>query len=207
MFGVARNIFGEVISQVKPKESESVSSEERETLDFSSPNGMVILEVGNGGEKEKLQLHKQHACHYSPVLNKAFNNILLESQTQTYTLKDTTSLACRLLVQWLYTQRFSSFTPQERLTEPLQNPDEASRKSYFQRFFSFVRLWVLADKLMILTLQNQVMDELVRASTAVQYPVFLPVLEFIYGHIVTGSPLRRLAVEMLNERCAWTCFS
>lgn len=50
-------------------------------------------------------VHKEHACHHSPVLNAAFNSPMIEGQTQTYTFEDTSQEAVQYLVQWLYSQQ------------------------------------------------------------------------------------------------------
>jgi hypothetical protein len=52
-------------------------------------------------------VHKEHACRYSPVLDKAFNSTFEEGQAQTYTMDDTTIGAFRMFVQWVYTQKLN----------------------------------------------------------------------------------------------------
>ena len=46
----------------------------------------------------------QFVCHYSPVLDAAFNSGFVEGRTQTYELDDTRPGAFRFFVQWLYGQ-------------------------------------------------------------------------------------------------------
>ena len=46
----------------------------------------------------------EFVCHYSPVLDAAFNSGFVEGRTQTYELDDTRPGAFRFFVQWLYGQ-------------------------------------------------------------------------------------------------------
>jgi uncharacterized protein YegP (UPF0339 family) len=66
------------------------------------PAELVTLYAGKSDEK--FVVHKEFACHYSPVLKAAFNSEFIESQTQTYRLEDAADKAVRLLNHWMYTQ-------------------------------------------------------------------------------------------------------
>lgn len=57
-----------------------------------------------GPNKEPFLVHKDFACHYSPVLRAAFNSSFIEGETQTYDLDDVEEETVRLLVHWIYTQ-------------------------------------------------------------------------------------------------------
>jgi len=89
---------------------------------------------------------KEVVCFHSPDLNAVFNSGFIEGQTQTYRLDDTTERAFRLLVQWLYFQKF----------ELIQLTDDWEQSSYGNaekaEEMSLVELWVLADKLSMLLL-------------------------------------------------------
>jgi BTB/POZ domain len=58
-------------------------------------------------------VHKEVACLHSPVFKTAFNGSFVEGKTQTYRLEDTSVDVFRLLVQWLYSQKFKLAVYQE----------------------------------------------------------------------------------------------
>lgn len=102
---------------------------------------MVTILVGAGDNPAKFVVHKDFVCHYSPVFRAAFNSVLIEGQTQTYHLKDDREKVVALLVEWIYTKDISSSN---------------DRGGYDD----LVKLWILADKLCIPDLQNNVIDRL-----------------------------------------------
>jgi hypothetical protein len=54
-----------------------------------SPEAIVTFLIGPGDSPKKFIVHKEHACHHSPILNAAFNGNFVEGQTQTYRIEDT----------------------------------------------------------------------------------------------------------------------
>ncbi|KAE8446863.1 hypothetical protein EG329_011494 [Mollisiaceae sp. DMI_Dod_QoI] len=63
---------------------------------FSDPILMITLTAGDGDGAKAFLVHKEVACHYSPVLAKAGDR---------YQLKQFSERAVRFLVQWLYSQQ------------------------------------------------------------------------------------------------------
>lgn len=122
-------------------------------------------------------------CNYSPVLKAAFNSTFVEGQTQIYKLDDTTNDTFTLFVQWIYKQT-------------LENPTEASEIS--KHWAALTRLWVLAEKILIPHLQNQVLTNFDEYRKSI-HNISTSEIPFIYENTKVGSPLRTLIVN----HCAW----
>jgi hypothetical protein len=141
---------------------------------------MVTILAGEGDNPAKFVVHKDFVCHYSPVFRAAFNSTFIEGQTQTYHLKDSLEKVVGLLVEWVYTKDISS-----------SNDGDG--------YDNLVELWILADKLCIPELQNNIIDKLAKMSYK---PFDIDTLAFetkkIYHGTSSGSQLRRFAVA----RCA-----
>ncbi|KUJ22796.1 uncharacterized protein LY89DRAFT_763279 [Mollisia scopiformis] len=133
-------------------------------------------------------VHKDFACHYSPVFQAAFNSSFIEGQTQEYRLQDTSEIVVRVLINWFYTKKVD--------VEALGFTGESIKTAYYEtRFISLVELWILAEKLLIPELQNMVIREFYRLKLAA---MIVPTSCFhaIYEDTVVGSPLRRLCVDI-----------
>jgi hypothetical protein len=104
-----------------------------------------------GPDEKKFIVHKEFACHYSPVLNAAFNSQFIEGQTQTYRLEDTMEGTFRLFVQWLYYQQLELL----QLQDGEFDHDLASDED--KRLFG---LWILTDKLGAPHLQNLAIESI-----------------------------------------------
>lgn len=101
------------------------------------------------------------ACFWSPVLKAAFNSNFVEGQTQKFRLQDTTERALMLLNDWLYTQNTNIvesqvWDRQRGIPEFNANSDQDN---------AMVELWVLAEKLIIPRLQNQVIEKFRRYAS------------------------------------------
>jgi hypothetical protein len=142
-----------------------------------TPNDIVTLIVGEGDSTKEFSVHKEHVCHYSPVLNPAFNGSFVEGQSQTCRLHANESTA-QFLLQWLYTQRLDIL----QLRTKKYDKEECD---------SLVRLWILGDYLLIPQLQNYVIDSLFVVMKQFQ---LTPIhgLRYIYEHTSTDSKLRLL---------------
>ena len=113
----------------------------------------------------------------------AFNSNFVEGQTQTYKLDDITNDTFTLFVQWIYKQT-------------LENPTEASEIS--KHWAALTRLWVLAEKILIPHLQNQVLTNFDEYRKSI-HNISTSEIPFIYENTKVGSPLRILIVN----HCAW----
>lgn len=102
------------------------------------PMSTIILTSGDGDGAKAFLVHKEVACHYSPVLAKAGDR---------YQLKQFSERAVRFLVQWLYSQQL--------VVEQLQRDHaEIYTDSVKEEDSALVELWSLARELKIPSLQN-----------------------------------------------------
>lgn len=178
--------------------------------------------IGKGENMKEFVIHKEFACHYSPVFKAAFNSGFIEDQTQTYQLADTNPQVFQLLVQWLYSQTFELVTKDElaesrgsgdgedenesteddtkgdELEDSQDDPDPKEDSSTLSPDMQLVQLWILADKLGLGRLQNQVVDNIEEEEYRTN---FVPTwcAKYIYENTVDGNPLRRLLVH----QCFW----
>lgn len=151
---------------------------------FWNSHQLVTLFAGQNKEAKSFLIHKDFACHYSPVLKAALNSNFIEGQTQSYRMEEDNHEAVHLLIHWFYTQVLDTQQPKERLTgKPKDNEDLA-----------LIQLWILADKLLIPELQNLVtgrIDSIRRITQAIPTGC----LQSVYKDTSAGSPLRRWFVH------------
>ncbi|TVY35533.1 hypothetical protein LOCC1_G005521 [Lachnellula occidentalis] len=149
---------------------------------FWKPQELVTLKVH--ATSEAFAVHKEFACHHSPVFNAAFNGPFIEGQTQVYKLEDTTPRAARLLVYWLYTQNVD-------LTLP--SYDESALKAQGN---ALAELWVLADFLLIPRLQNAVLSAIVSVRRS-HHSLYMGSWEYVCAHTAPDSAIRRLLAHQV----------
>jgi hypothetical protein len=152
------------------------------------PNQVVTLYAGDNNEV--FTVHKEFACHYSPVLKAAFNSNFIEGHTQTYRLQETTKRAVRLLVHWFYTQKLDTFIPKPKEERP---DDNAGLKK--SQDMALLELWILAEKLLIPTLQNVVARE-IEEHRHCSHDVSTACLRYVYENTERGNLLRLLMVDI-----------
>ncbi|KAE8446865.1 hypothetical protein EG329_011496 [Mollisiaceae sp. DMI_Dod_QoI] len=155
---------------------------------FSDPTALVTFIIGKDDNKKTFIIHKDVVCESSSVLKAAFESEFVEGQTQTYKLEDTTERAFKLLMQWMYAGRFTVKQFQEDWAED----DEAETSENW----SIIELWVLADKLCMLSLQNKAIETLDRISN-VSVTIFTSEIRYIYESTSSGSPLRRYIIAQI----------
>ena len=129
-------------------------------------------------------MHKEFACHHSPVLKAAFNSNFLEGQTQLYTLQDPGETTGRLFVHWLYFQQLD-----------ILDHDDWESKDKEDVGLSLVELWTLADKLLAPRLQNQIIQKMYRIMQQDEGCLPIPVLEYVYEHTPSDCALRRFILH------------
>jgi hypothetical protein len=139
----------------------------------------VTLYAGNEGNAKPFKVHRDFACHYSPVLKAAFNSDFIEGQSQEYRL-DVDEEVVRLLVEWFYTQTLNTRQPDEKLDDAASMEED----------LFLAKLWVLADKLLLPQLQNQVLDRLQEIWEAAQR-IDTRCIRYVNNNTPPGSPLRR----------------
>ncbi|KAH7333112.1 hypothetical protein BKA65DRAFT_40143 [Rhexocercosporidium sp. MPI-PUGE-AT-0058] len=89
---------------------------------------------------QSFPIHKNHICHYSAFFDAAFNGNFAEAESQEVQLYEVMPETFGIFVNWLYTQ--------EIMSEDGEAPD----------IRSLVHLWLLADRILVPSLQNQAID-------------------------------------------------
>lgn len=142
-----------------------------------------------GDGEQRFTIHKDFACHYSPVLRAAFNGPFIEGQTQEYRFQDTTEGAVHQLANWLYTQKveITSFGPEGRFTKA-----EINRDLHEEENQTLIDTWLLAQRLLIPKLQNFIIRELhrIKMQSGLGFKSYLAP----YEKSGEGSALRRYLV-------------
>jgi len=129
----------------------------------------------------------------------AFNSEFVEGQTQTYRLEDTIEQAFRLLVQWLYSQKFELPLGEYKDNDQIIDPEVM--RALMAEENSLAELWVLADKLCIPALQNLVIDT-IHMICSVRDRVPVSTYRYIYeklsleAHSVDSLSLTRSGISI-----------
>ena len=109
--------------------------------------------IGPGQTPTTFIVPKELVCYHSEVFKKAFDSNVIKDETQTHRLENTTGRAFHLLIQWMCTKKLKL----RQLNDSSVNiPDEVIDDENN----SLVELWVLADNLSMLSLQNHVLDRI-----------------------------------------------
>ena len=164
---------------------------------FRDPEALVTFVIGP--DEKKFLVHKEFACHYSPVLKAAFNSNFIEGQTKTYRLDDTTEGAFQLFVQGLYSQRLEIPLLQD------ENMKHTNTEAANGGWESLCRLWVLTDKLEMPRLQNLAIESIYKFGEETNEAPTRQ-LHFIYDNTSAGSPLRRYMVDLCHYELESTGF-
>ncbi|KAH6709027.1 hypothetical protein BKA61DRAFT_579107 [Leptodontidium sp. MPI-SDFR-AT-0119] len=156
----------------------------RQRARLSNPTAFVALITGKGKDPKEFRVHKDFACHYPPVLKATFDNDFLEGKSQTYKFPEADEATMSFLVHWFYTQELIV----DSLVENKWNNKEMR---------PHIKLWILADSLLLPRLQNTVVEKIIQVQdtfgkTAVNC------LPYIYENTAVGNPLRQLMLH----RCA-----
>jgi hypothetical protein len=136
----------------------------------------------------------------SKVLEKAFNSQFKEGRTQVYVMEDTLPDTFRIFVHWLYSQKLTHIHYEEYYDSNIEDEDGqiyANKCSLETQ--TRIKLWVLAEKLLVPRLQNEVMELLGLISQTCTTP-FEICVEYIYANTADSSPLRLFVVNLI----AWT---
>lgn len=147
----------------------------------SNPQTMVTIHVKNENatKEQSFIVHKEFICYYSPFFDAAFNGSFIEGASQALDLEDVEPAIFALLVGWIYSQ-----------TVPPQD-------AYIPRS-ALCALWVLADRLLIPKLQNEVIVALDIAST--HFTSARPTgaaSTWVYQKTTSRSPLRRYLTHLV----------
>jgi len=152
----------------------------------------VTLVAGKGESSEEFGVHKEFACHYSPVLRAAFKSSFVVGRTQTYRFEEVAIDIVRLLVNWIYTQELHT-------AHDAEWGEEACLEDEY-----LAQLWVLADKLLIPSLQNMVKDKIQHRRNKSR-SVAIWTLDYVWANTSGNSPLRRLMRDQCFRFVGGTC--
>jgi hypothetical protein len=163
---------------------------------------MVTFIIGRDPVRETFMVHKEHACRYSPVLDKAFNSTFKEGETQTYSMDDTTVEAFRMFVQWVYSQKLNVLVHNGATSlalQQLQNDSSDHMSACMKETNNLLKLWVLAEKLIVSPLQDVVINQfnIIRQACVGAFEVQL---NYIYANTSEESLLPRFVVQIV----AWS---
>ncbi|TVY92543.1 hypothetical protein LAWI1_G001527 [Lachnellula willkommii] len=136
---------------------------------FSKTQELVTFKIGKDDKIETFVVHKEFACHYSPVLKAAFNSDFIEGQTQTYILEDIGEHGIEsftLFVEWLYTQKLDLLEELKDIVDGDKEyrniPVNTQRTVAAQT--KAAEVWILAEKLLVPSLQNLAIEQFERIS-------------------------------------------
>lgn len=88
---------------------------------------------------KEFQIHKSFLCFYSPYFKAALNSPFTEGKNQAVDLDEMCPVAFSMFINWVYTQRIER---SDKLDITMNN---------------CIELWILAERLLIPKLQNEVM--------------------------------------------------
>ncbi|KAL2068337.1 hypothetical protein VTL71DRAFT_16435 [Oculimacula yallundae] len=230
----------DVVHELPPQRRKRAMVEGSEP-NFSKPTEMVTFRIGCGDDLEVFSVHKEFACHASPVLEAAFNGSYIEGRTQTYELDDVQPAAFRLFLCWVYSQRVSIHSRlagefadnnfagsdgdtdyidsenEETMSDPNKNLQvDTGRKQVggktdiadigydefgfilpdvaeYEQDMNLIQLWILADRLLIPKLQNQIISQLTKMGCDYWSTHWI---NYLYEHTGSGSPLRSFAIDL-----------
>ena len=180
---------------------------------------LVTLYAGQQEEAKSFLIHKDFACHYSPVLKAALNSNFVEGQTQSYRLDEENGEAVRLLIHCMWEISCSYYLlshdsrwrlPRFVLTRfcdeyllichypglytqmlDTQQPEERLiGDPKKDEDRALVQLWILADKLIIPELQNLVIGKIDEICEVTEI-IPTAVLDSVYAKTSVESSLRR----------------
>lgn len=142
-------------------------------------------------EAEPFVVHKDFACYHSPVLKAAFNSDFLEGQLQEYRLDISGSAknVVRILVNWFYTQKLEF----QQITRLDGNASTGTMSDEVTQSLLLIKLWILADKLLIPKLQNEVIDAL-EEGRGLNVVLISGLVRHVCENTARDSPLRRYIV-------------
>jgi len=140
------------------------------------PQPIVTVNIIDSKQlRHPFRIHQNYICHYSPYFKAAFTGNFTEAETQELQLEDVEGEIFGVFVNWLYTQTIED--------------EEAKVPSAHH----LIQLWVLADRLLVPTLQNQALLVLDKQRREGCRPSLS--YNFVYENTKDNSPLRLYIIE------------
>lgn len=138
---------------------------------------IVTVEIGTGNNAKVFHIHKDLLIFHSDYFRGAFNGSFIEATTGKIPLTDERVDVFDVVNRFIYTRELS---------------DEADHD---MDWGLLVRVWLFGDKHLMPSLQNKVMDVLIRKNEKINIIPTLQ-LKLVYDNTVAGSPLRKLLVDL-----------
>ncbi|CAG8950401.1 hypothetical protein HYFRA_00006894 [Hymenoscyphus fraxineus] len=178
-----------IINKVTPKPKLS-----KPVLTDKFSQELITLLSGPPTDLSSFVVHKCFAVHYSPVLKAAFEHQATAAPHPlgiTYQLDEEDKTTTEFLVQWLYTQDI----------QPAQLKPDATYNS--AEILSIVKLWLLAERLEMPSLQNAAIKKINDCHT--QFRMFnYNDINYIWSATKEGSLLRLYYIDLMfviSQRC------
>ncbi|KAI9652070.1 MAG: hypothetical protein M1829_001963 [Trizodia sp. TS-e1964] len=153
----------------------------------------TVIAVKVGPARTEFIIHKELACHHSPFFKAACMGNFKESVKKVILMENEELEIFKFLVQWLYKNSLTS-------------EDE---KWGFSSWGTLIRLYVLADKLGILLLKNEIINECVNKKYT---PTILdkkmpcagfgfsdPAIQFLVDHTLPKDPLAQFIADFAGN--------
>jgi hypothetical protein len=151
----------------------------------------VRLYVGVGPYATSFDLHRDVACRHSPILKDAFKNVIRGDRMQEYHLNcpEIDETVVSLLIYWFYDPNLEANLEMDSIRFI---PGKGRKTAIL------VKLWVLADILLIPILQNQIVMAIENLRKRENFTATF-VLPYVCKNTARNSPLRAL----LRDQCLW----
>ncbi|TVY13743.1 hypothetical protein LARI1_G008202 [Lachnellula arida] len=164
---------------------------------FSSPNDMVKFIIGTEPQQE-FMVHREFACHYSPVLYTEFNKQCIDGQIQVFRMEEENPKAFHHFVSWIYTRKIGYLVTGSKVSSAPRSRVSQLVAQFSEQTTVLFHLWILAQELQIPRLQNVAMNCLV--LTGPLNSKLVGSLSFVmYQRTDVESPLR----HFMAQTCAW----
>lgn len=120
------------------------------------------------------------------MMKAAFTGNFEEGHTRSMTLEDVEDATFESFVTWVYTQAIPFVTGIDGITD------------YESDNINLIRLWILADRLLIPQLQNSAIFRLEESRRRYKHKLLFPleIAKEVYEQTETTSPLRRYLVDL-----------
>ncbi len=144
----------------------------------------VNVKIHSSQKLHPFRVHKNYICHYSPYFEAAFNGNFVEGANQVLDLDDTKPKIFGMFLNWLYSQEVVD--------------DEGNSPSCSD----YINLWILADRLLVPTLQTHVLAQLGISRKANEKGKSLSsgIFQRVWDNTIEGSPLRAYLVEAMVKK-------
>ena len=127
--------------------------------------------------------------HYSAYFRGAFGGNFQEAQQGLLHLADEDTQTFKKVYEWLYTRNLADTLEEETMIE----------------FKALLKLYFFGEKHMIPTLQNDVIDVIIRKCTEYN-TVPSCYISIVYDNMPASSPLRKLSIDMFIHLLSGTNF-